>query len=82
MKNEQDIENLIEYMKGKGVSIQAIVDKINIDRNYFNSWRKSTKKARRDELKELIMKAFPEETKNVEAGMVAKEAIGAKRNGN
>lgn len=61
MKNsELDLETAIEYLAGRDVTIQKIVEKMGIDRNKFNSWRRSTKPGKKIALYEELRGLFPE----------------------
>ncbi|MCA0235480.1 MAG: hypothetical protein LCH81_03775 [Bacteroidetes bacterium] len=58
--NELDLETAIDYLAGRDITIQKIVDKMGIDRNKFNSWRRSTKPGRKAALHDELKKMFPE----------------------
>lgn len=54
------VEQVIERLTEAGVSINEIVEKLQIERGNFYSWRKSTKQERREEMAEKIIGLFPE----------------------
>jgi hypothetical protein len=56
-----DLEATIEFLQRKQrVSIQTVIARLELNRGYFNSWRRSTKPERREDLEKMIKKAFPE----------------------
>lgn len=63
----KDIEaNLNHLTNKKGITIVEIREKLGLDHGAFYSWRRSTKKARREELAEQIFNAFKADFEDLE----------------
>ncbi len=61
MKAKDIEENLNHLTNKKGITIVEIRERLGLDHGAFYSWRRSTKKARREELAEQIFNAFKED---------------------
>lgn len=56
-----DIEEVISYLTGeRNLRLKDLENKAETNRGFFNSWRKSTKPARRKELAAILVNGFPE----------------------
>lgn len=59
LKEMIDVEQVIEYLKSKGVLQKDMVLKLGIERGEFLSWRRSTNKGRREEMAKKLKEAYP-----------------------
>lgn len=54
------VEQVIKHLEKQKISINRIIEKLEVDRGFFYSWRKSTKTKRRNEMAEKIIELFQE----------------------
>ena len=58
---QTELDQAMEYLtKNKNIQIKEIVERLKMERNAFNSWRRSSQENRRRELLGLIIGAYPE----------------------
>jgi hypothetical protein len=61
MKNIPDLDAVINYLTGPvNLQVNDLVKALDIERSYYYSWRRSTKRDRRNELSKRLVALFSE----------------------